>query len=124
MWPATGSARCTENFTRAPELAIEDRSRSLKIVNDAAGAVRLENLFDEFDVLRVCLVIVLRFFAVEGDIQRDLVALLDHRPLARHHSANVKMNDAWLDTEIFFRAGDECIGSFRVFGFRPKNDDV
>jgi len=44
----------------------------LEIVDDDAGAVGLEDFFDEFDVQQVGLVVVLRFLIGKSDVERDL----------------------------------------------------
>ena len=70
------------------------------------------------------LVIVLRLFAGEDGVERDLVGLIHDRPRAADHFADVKMRQAGNGLEKFFAAGDDgvrCVG-FRRVG--PENDNV
>src|SRR5436309_984789 len=76
-------------------LPLFPRSKSRKIVHDAPSAIGLERLLHKFDMRGMRLIIVLRFLVRKNNVQRDLIRLLDHRPRARNHSANVKVQDAW-----------------------------
>src|ERR1041385_850282 len=49
---------------------------SLKIINHTAGAIRLESFFDEFQVQRMDLIIVLRLFVWKDKVESNLVALI------------------------------------------------
>ncbi len=70
---------------------------------------------------RVHLVIVLRFFAVENDVERDLIGLVDDRPMARGHSANVKVNYARDRSQKLLRARDQFIRGIRIGRVGPEN---
>ena len=65
-----------------------------EIVNDDLLADGLENLFDELDVGGVILVIVLRFFVAEDDVEGDLVALVDNGAVALRCAADMEMQYA------------------------------
>src|SRR5260221_12258060 len=56
-----------------------------KIVNDDFFAEGFEDLFHEFDVGGMCLVIVLRFFVGEDEVERDLVGFVHDVPMAGDH---------------------------------------
>ncbi len=96
----------------------------LKIVNQNFFSADFKYLFHEFDVLRMHLVIVLRFFAGENQVQRHLVSLVHHRPMARRHSTDVKAEDARNRPQIFFRARDQFIRRIGFRGIRPENNNV
>ncbi len=63
-------------FLRALETGL------LKVVNDHFFADRFEDFLDELQVERVHLVIVLRLFAVEHNIERNLIGLVHDRAMA------------------------------------------
>ena len=79
---------------------------------------------DEFQVLRMHLVIVLRLCAGENGVERDLICLVHDGPRAADHFADVNMGEAGNCFEKFFAASDNGV---RRLGFRwvgPENDDV
>ena len=61
---------------------------------------------------------------LEGEIERDLIALVHDRARARHHAADVEALRQRNGLQIFLRAFEERIGGVGEFGFGPKNDDV
>ena len=87
-------------------------------------AVRLERFLDEFKVERVHLVIVLRLLGLELDVQRDLIALIHHAPVARNHFADVKILHPGNPRKVMLRARHEFFGGGRLFRKGPKDDDV
>jgi hypothetical protein len=96
----------------------------LEIVNDDFLADGLENFLDEFDVTRVILVIVLRFFVAEDDVEGDLVGLVDDGAVALCGAADMEMEDARDVFKVFIGAGDEFIGGIGQSRFGPENDNV
>jgi hypothetical protein len=98
--------------------------RRLKIIDDCLLAGLFENIVDKFNVQRMYLVIVLRLLVGKNDIERDLVGLIDHGPVAGGHFAGVKMQDAWNGPQVFFHAGQKFVGGFRVGGIGPEYDNV
>lgn len=96
----------------------------LEVVDDGFGAVGLEDLFDELEMQGMDLVDVLRFFGIESDIERDLIALLHDRAGARHHPAGVEKADSGNRAKVLFRAGNQLFGGIGVCGIGPENDDV
>ena len=66
-------------------------SVSLKIVNNYFCANSLKHFFHEFNVHGMNLVIILRFFIREYQIQGDLIRLIDDGSMARSHFTDVKM---------------------------------
>lgn len=81
-------------------------------------------LGDEFQVLRVDLIIVLRLLAGKDNVERDLIALVHDRPVAAGHFADVKVRDAGNALQEFVSAGDHRLGGFRFGRVGPKNDNV
>jgi hypothetical protein len=57
-------------------------------------------------VQRVRLVFLLGLLVLESHVQRDLIALLDHRTMARLHFAGVKLKNAGDGFQIFIRPGN------------------
>ena len=86
--------------------ALRGTAALLKIVNHNFFTNAFENFFDEINVERVHLVIVLRLLAGENQIQRNLIGLIHHRAMAAGHLADVKMQHAWDRFEILIRAGE------------------
>jgi hypothetical protein len=99
-------------------------SKSLKIVNHHLFDQPPHVFFHELDVLRMHLKIVLGLLVRKNEVQRDLVTLLDHRTMAGHHFADVKLHHARDVFEQLVRAGEEFIRGIRVGRISPKNDDV
>ena len=96
----------------------------LKIVNDDFFHEGFYAVRDEFQMLRMDLIIVLCLLARENSIERDLIRLIHDWPRAADHFADVKVGQAGNGLEKFFAASDDGI---RRFGFRrvgPKNDNV
>ncbi len=110
----------------SPLSAVGARRQRLpfKVVDTDLGAVGFKALFDELDVRGVGLVVVLRFFGIEDDIQADGVGLFDHGTFAGGHFTDVEMDDAGLDVEVLVSAFDEDIGGFGFGGVGPENDNV
>ena len=70
------------------------------------------------------LIRLLRRLARENQVQRDLIALIHDGARAGCHLADVKLQHARNDLEIFVRAGDEFLGRVRLRGVSPKDDDM
>ena len=75
-------------------LAIALEPGLLKVVNDYLFADRFEDFLDELQMKRVHLVIVLRMFTVEYDIECHLIGLVHDRTLASSHLTDMKMNNS------------------------------
>ena len=95
-----------------------------EIVNHDLLADGFENFLHELDVTRVVLVIVLRFFVAEDDVEGDLVALVDDGAVALRGAADVEMQYAWDIFQVFVGASDEFIGGIGESRFGPENDNV
>ncbi len=98
--------------------------RLFKIVNYNPFAGLFEDAVEEFDVQRVGLIIVLRFFVGKDDVERDLVGLIDDRAGAGGHFPGVKMQAARNGAQIFFNSGQEIVGRLRLGRVSPKNNNV
>ena len=99
--------------------------RSLfKVVDDAAIADFFEDLLDEFDVLRMDLVVVLGLLGGEDEVEGDLVGLVNDGAVAFDHAADVEFLHARDGFEILLSARDEFVGGHGVGGIGPKDDDV
>jgi hypothetical protein len=79
---------------------------------------------DEFEVLGVDLVVVLRLFAGEDDIEGDLIGLVHDGAEAAYHFADVKVGDTGDVFEVFVAAGDDLGGGIGLGGVGPENDNV
>ena len=96
----------------------------LEVVNDHLLSDRFEDFLDELQMQRVHLVIVLRLFAGEHDIERDLIRLVHHWAMARYHLADMKMNDARDRRQILLRTRDEFVRGLGLGWGSPKNHDM
>ena len=95
-----------------------------KIVNGDFFHEGFNALRDEFQMLRMHLIIVLRLLAGEDGVERDLISLIHDRSRAGGHFADVKMRQTGNGLEKFFAASNDAV---RRFGFRrvsPKDDNV
>jgi hypothetical protein len=97
---------------------------SLKIVNHHLLADLLENIFDKLNVLRMYLVLILSLLAGENGVERDLIGLIHHRPMAADHLAHVKVDQAGNILQVLVRPGDKFIRRVWLCGIGPKDDDV
>jgi hypothetical protein len=82
---------------------------SFKIVNHDFLHQPLHIFFHKLGVLWMCLVSPFRLFVGESEIQRDLVTLLNHRTLAPHHFAGVKLQHAGNVFEQCIRPGKQFV---------------
>jgi hypothetical protein len=97
---------------------------SLKVVNDDFFYERLDAVLDELQMLRMGLVFVFCFFIGEPDVQRDLIRLFDHGPVARNHFSHVKREHAGNGFQIFIGAGHHLVGGVGPGRIGPENDNV
>jgi hypothetical protein len=95
-----------------------------KIVHDHLLAGALEDAFDEFDVQRMDLVVVLGFLVRKDDVQRDLVRLVNDRTMAGGHLPDMEMQGAGNSFEIVVNAGNKFVSRAGIAGVSPENDDV
>ena len=72
----------------------------------------------------VGLVVVLGFLVGEDEVERDLVGLIDHRPLAGDHFAGVKMQNAGDRFQQFFHARQKLVCRLGMAGVGPENDNM
>ena len=98
--------------------------RLREVVNDDLRAVRLERFFDELDVQRMDLIVVLRLLVREHEVQRDLIGLIDHGPVAANHLAHVKAEHAGDGLEVLFATRDEIGGGVGFVRMGPEDDNV
>ena len=70
------------------------------------------------------MVIVLRFFVGEGEVERDLVGLVHDGPMAGDHPADLELEHAGDVAQIFFRAGGQSVSGAGLSGIGPEDDDV
>ncbi len=99
-------------------------AKSLEIINHTLGAIGFEGFFDEFEMQRMHLIIVLRLLVWEDQIESDLIGLINDGSMAWDHPAHMKTKHTGDRFQVFFRAGNQFLGgrSFIVFG--PKDDNV
>jgi hypothetical protein len=100
------------------------RILALEIINHHAGAVGLENLLHKFQVPRVFLIDILRGLIVKHEVQRHLISLIHHIPMAARHGTAVIMPHAGDVLEIFLRTGQQFFRGTSHLGFGPKNYNV
>jgi len=100
------------------------RILALEIVHHHAGAVGLEDFLNKFQVARVFLVNILRGLIFKHEVQRYLISLIHHIPMAARHGAAVIMPNAGDIFEIFLRAGQQFFRGTGHFGFGPENYNV
>ena len=96
----------------------------MKIIHDHAFTDALEDALDKFHVRWVHLVIVLRLFVFEDEIQRDLVGLVHDGAVARDHFADVEVEAAGNGFQILVGAGNQFIGGGGIGRIGPENDNV
>ena len=96
----------------------------LKIIDQNFFNERLHALRDEFQMLRMHLIIVLRLLAGENRVERDLIRLVHDWPRAADHFTDVEVRDAGNVLQKFISAGDDfvCRVWWRLIG--PENDNV
>ena len=70
------------------------------------------------------LVFVLGFLVGEGDVERDLIGLIDYRTMAGGHFTDVKMQDSRDGFQVSVGAVDEFLRGLRLVRLGPENDDV
>src|SRR3989442_4025660 len=68
-------------------------TKLLKIINHTPGAIGFEGFFDEFEMQRMHLIVVLRLLAWEDQIESDLVGLINDRSMAWDHPAHMTAKD-------------------------------
>ena len=95
-----------------------------EVVNDDFFAEGFEDLLHKFDVGGMRLVIVLRFFVGEDEVERDLVRLVHDGSMAGDHPADVELEHAGDVAQILFRAGGQCVSGAGLSGIGPEDDDV
>ena len=104
-------------FTGVPFAVCVRPCRHLrKVVNDDFGHEGLHAVRDEFKMQRVYLIIILRLFADENGVQRDLITLVNDRSRTTHHFADVEMSEAGNVLEESVSAGDDLGGG----GHKPE----
>ena len=81
-------------------------------------------LFDEFQMLRVILIFVLRLLCLELEVQGDLITLIDHRAMASGHFAGVEAHHAWNGRKVFFGVREDFIRCVWLGGICPKDDNM
>ena len=96
----------------------------LKIVYHDLFDVGFDVFRHELEMLRMDLVIVLRFFAREGGVQGDLVSLIHHRARTAGHFPDMEFHDARNVFEVFVGAGDDLIRRIGISRVRPENDNM
>jgi len=112
------------SFAHLAYFAVKNRQGLFEIVNDHFLAAPLENLLDKINVRRVVLVIVLRLFAWENQVQRHLIRLIDDGAMAGRHFSDVKIQHSRDRAQIFLGSGDKFIGGLRILRVGPKNYNV
>jgi hypothetical protein len=100
------------------------RILALEIVDHHSGAVGLENFFHKLQVARVFLVNILRGLVIKNQVQRHLIGLVHHIPMAAGHRAAVIVPQAGNVLEIFLGAGEQFFRGIGHIGFSPKNNNV
>ena len=96
----------------------------LEVVNDHAITAGLEDLFHKCHMQGVRLISILRDFVFKNKIQRNLIGLIDHVPMAAGHFAAVIVQHAGTGLEVFFSAGKKLCGGVGDIGLGPENNYV
>ena len=100
------------------------RILALEIVHYHASTVGLEDFLHKFQMPRVFLINILRGLVIKNQVQRHLVRLINHVPMATRHCATVIVHQAGDVLEIFLRAGEQFFRSIGHLGLSPKNNNV
>jgi hypothetical protein len=100
------------------------RILALEIVHHHASTVGLEHFLHKFQMPRVFLINILRSFVIKNQIQRYLVGLIDHIPMATCHCAAVIVHQAGDVLEIFLCSGEQFFRGIGHLGLSPKNNNV
>ena len=95
-----------------------------EVVNDYFFANSLEDFFDELDVQRMNLVVVLDFFVGKDNVEGDLVALIDDGSFAGGHFAGVEVEGSWNGFQVLGDAVQQFLRGIGLFWIGPKDDDV
>jgi hypothetical protein len=93
----------------------------LEVVYNEPCEERL-TLFHEFHVLGMILVFVLSLFALELNVQRHLVGLIDNVAMTSHHLTNVEIHNARDRRQVFLGRSDQLISGVRLTGVGPKDN--
>jgi hypothetical protein len=72
----------------------------------------------------VILVIVLRFFVAEDNVESDLVWLVNDGAVALRGAADMELENTRDRFEVFVGASDQFVSGVGKSGFGPKNDNV
>ena len=81
-------------------------------------------LLHELEVLRMVLIFILSLFALELNIQRYLVRLINNVAMAGHHLSNVEIHNTGDRCQVFLGCGDQLIRGVGRTGVGPKDNDV
>ena len=103
---------------------IQVNELSAKVVNHHFGDDLLEDLFHKFHMIRMYLIRVLSRFVFLYDIERDLIALINHWSLACGHIAHVKMVCTRNIFQIFVGPIHQFLRSIWLLWVCPKNDNM
>lgn len=116
--------RVREPGSIAERIAFGKRFLVLEIVHHHSLAVGFEDFFHKLHVQRVILVGILRGLVLKHEVQRHLIGLIDHIPVTGCHFATMIVEHARAGLQIFFRAGEQLLGSIRHIRLGPKNNHV
>ena len=94
-----------------------------EVVYNDFGEKRLA-LFHEFQVLRMILVFILGLFALELNVQRDLVRLVHNIAMASRHLTDMEIHYAGDWGQVLLGCRDKLSRSIRLAGVGPKDDDM
>jgi hypothetical protein len=94
-----------------------------EVVYNDFGEQRLA-LFHKFQVLRMILVFILSLFALELNVQRDLVRLIHNIAMASRHLTDMEIQNAGDWHQVLLGRADKLSRSIRLGGVGPKDDDV
>ena len=116
--------RVRKLWSIAEQTVFGKRFLVLEIIHHHALAGGLEDFFHKLHVQRMILISVLRGLVLKHEVQRHLIGLIDHIPVAGGHFATMIVEYARAGLEIFFRAGEQLLGSIRHIRLGPENNHV
>ncbi len=70
------------------------------------------------------LVFILSLFALELNVQRYLVRLINNVAMAGYHLPNVEVQNTWDRCQVFLGRDDQLIWGVRLSGVGPKDNNV
>jgi hypothetical protein len=95
-----------------------------EIVNHATLAHLLEGVFHELNVHRMYLIVIMRLLRIENQIERDLIRLIHHGPVALYHPSDMEALHSRNRPEVLLGTRDQFIGRLGILWISPENNNM